>query len=270
MVQIGRTHRGTSLAVVLTAMMWLPACGAGSTTTQTSPVLHLVAVGDSIPNNSPQDCPGCHGFVDRYAEDVKAATGRPVVVENLSQHNNLTLPGLLDELDQFRGQLAGADIVLVSIAHNTIELAADLPCGKPLKGDLPDWSAMDEQCAIRSTEASRPQYDRLYSHIAALRRGKLTILRTIDRYNDFIDPNLKLTPAQQRQTAMFLARWNTMICQSAATNGFGCADLSKAFNGPDGLKDPGNLLADDHTHPSDKGNETIARILADLGFAPLA
>ena len=30
------------------------------------------------------------------------------------------------------------------------------------------------------------------------------------------------------------------------------------------------LLADDYTHPSDKGNEVIARVLADLGYAPLA
>jgi hypothetical protein len=29
-------------------------------------------------------------------------------------------------------------------------------------------------------------------------------------------------------------------------------------------------LADDYTHPSDKGNATIARVLADLGYAPLA
>jgi hypothetical protein len=32
--------------------------------------LRLVAIGDSIPYNSPQDCPGCTGFVDRYARAV--------------------------------------------------------------------------------------------------------------------------------------------------------------------------------------------------------
>jgi lysophospholipase L1-like esterase len=278
MVRIGKLHRGTYLAVLLAAVMGLPACGANGPTAQASPTatgsaqaLHLVAVGDSIPNNSAQDCPGCLGFVDRYAKDVKAATRRPVVVENLSQHTNLTLPGLLEELDQFRGQLANADIIVVGIAHNSIELNADRPCGKPLIGDLPDWSAMDEQCAVRAAEQSRPQFDRLYSQIAALRQGKPTILRTINRYNDFIGAkDLNLTPAQQRQTATFVARWNTMICHSATTNGFGCGDISKAFNGPDGLKAAGDLLANDYTHPSDKGNETIAQVLADLGFAPLA
>jgi len=49
-----------------------------------------------------------------------------------------------------------------------------------------------------------------------------------------------------------------------------CADLYHAFNGPDGSKDAGDLLAGDHTHPSEKGNDLIATLLVDEGFAPLA
>jgi lysophospholipase L1-like esterase len=131
------------------------------------------------------------------------------------------------------------------------------------------WYVSD--APIRSTQKYRPTYDRLYSQIASWRQGKPTILRTINRYNDFIGwTDANLTPAQQRLTAFFVAQWDTMICKSAKANGFGCADLSKAFNGPDGMKPSGDLLADDYTHPSDKGNEVIARVLADLGYAPLA
>jgi len=61
-----------------------------------------------------------------------------------------------------------------------------------------------------------------------------------------------------------------MICKAAQANGFTCADIYHAFNGPDGLTPSGDLLAKDYTHPSDKGNEVIARVLADLGYAPLA
>jgi len=61
-----------------------------------------------------------------------------------------------------------------------------------------------------------------------------------------------------------------MICVSARAHGFGCADLSRAFNGPDGLRPSGKLLAYDYIHPSDQGNEVIARVLADLGYSPLA
>ena len=60
-----------------------------------------------------------------------------------------------------------------------------------------------------------------------------------------------------------------MICKAAQANGFTCADIYNTFNGPDGLTPSGDLLAMDNTHPSNKGNEVIARTLADLGFAPL-
>ena len=59
----------------------------------------LVAVGDSIPYNSPNDCPGCIGFVDRYAEAITAATGHAVTVQNLSEHNSLQIDDLLRELE---------------------------------------------------------------------------------------------------------------------------------------------------------------------------
>ena len=58
----------------------------------------LVAVGDSLPYNSSEDCPGCTGFVDRYAAAITKATGHPVKVQNLSQHNGLQTDGLLEEL----------------------------------------------------------------------------------------------------------------------------------------------------------------------------
>ncbi|MDX6593033.1 MAG: hypothetical protein QOJ13_2229 [Gaiellales bacterium] len=233
--------------------------------------LRLVAIGDSIPYNSSNDCPGCTGFVDRYAKAVEQATGQSVEVENLSQHNSLTLPLLLDEIESFHDDLAAADVIVVGIAHNSMELNTDRPCGAPRAGDLPPWAATDEACAVRSAEEARTLYDRLYSRIAAWREGKPTILRTIDRYNDWIGwADGHLTSSQERLTAVFIGEWNAVLCESAEANGFGCADISKAFNGPDGVKPSGDLLAADYTHPSEKGNALIARTLAELGFAPLA
>jgi lysophospholipase L1-like esterase len=287
----GKEHCGlVHLILLLVAVVGLAGCGSNggapststststpststpSTSTQsTSPVLRLVVIGDSIPYNSPDDCPGCTGFVDRYAKAVQTATGRSVQVANLSQHTGLTLPGLLDELDQFRDQLATADVIVVGIAHNSNELSAEEPCGKPLLFGLPDWSAMDRQCATRSAQKFAPLYDKLYARVAAWRQGKPTILRTINRYNDVIGaPIAQLTRAQERLTAVFVGTWNTMLCTSAKAHGFVCADIAKAFNGPDGLRPSGDLLALDYTHPSDKGNKVIARVLADLGYAPLA
>jgi hypothetical protein len=70
--------------------------------TSTPKPLSLVVVGDSIPYNSSQDCPGCTSFVDRYAEAFAAATGQAVKVQNLSQHNGLQIDGLLQVIHHRR------------------------------------------------------------------------------------------------------------------------------------------------------------------------
>jgi lysophospholipase L1-like esterase len=233
--------------------------------------LRLVAIGDSIPLNKDDDCPGCTGFVARYAAAVEKATDRRVEVSNHAQHNGLTLPGLLAELGDLKDDLAGADVIIVGIAHNTIELNADRPCGADLVNRQPAWPAMTASCAERSAQAARSAYEQLFSAIAELRSGKPTLLRTISRYNDWVGgAEAHLTPAQERITAMFIARWNAVLCAAANAKGFGCADIATAFNGSDGLKPSGELLAADYTHPSDRGNARIADVLVAMGFDPLA
>jgi hypothetical protein len=224
-------------------LLAVAACGLPSTTpspglsqpsatassTEATEGLLLVAIGDSIPFNCPDDCPGCTGFVDRYADAVAAATGKPVEVRNLSQHNNQTLPGMLADLDRLAGDLAQAAI-------------------------LPDWSEVDEECAVDSAERHRPEYDLLFSQIVALREGKPSLFRTINRYNDWIGwEQVADIPEVPQKTKMVIDVWNTMLCAVAEANGFGCADLCVAFNGPDGLHPSGDLLAGDYTHPSDLG-----------------
>jgi lysophospholipase L1-like esterase len=240
--------------------------------TSAPPPLHLVVIGDSIPYNSTDDCPGCTGFVSRYAAAVKQATGRSVDIQNLSQHNGLTMPMLIDELDSFTPQLSAADIVLVGIAHNSNELASDTPCGAPRDAEEnPDWAVMTPACAQASALKYRPLYDELFSKVAALRAGKPTILRTINRYDDVIGaPSLSLSSSLQAKVRTFLNTWDEMLCGSASKASFGCADIYAAFNGADGQKPSGDLLGPDYTHPSDKGNALIAQILIAQGFAPLA
>jgi hypothetical protein len=60
-----------------------------------------------------------------------------------------------------------------------------------------------------------------------------------------------------------------MICETATANGFACGDVSRAFNGENGRRASGDLLAADYIHPSDEGHERIAAVLVELGFAPL-
>lgn len=286
---LGDLPRHVASGVVALLMLVLAGCGSGdqgaspSTTSSTTPTtgstsrspstvagLHLVALGDSIPYNSSNDCPGCTGFVQRYASALEDGTGEKVTVTNLSEHTDLTLPRLLDELGSFRDDVASADVVLVAIAHNSNELNADAPCGTARNGNVLDWSVVNARCAVAAAERYRPQFERLYSTIAGWRRGKPTILLTVNRYNDYIGlADARLTKAQARKSALVIAEWNRVLCASAKSSGFRCVDLAGAFNGPEGLRASGDLLANDYTHPSDKGNALIARVLVKAGFSPL-
>lgn len=241
------------------------------TSTAPAEALKLVVIGDSIPYNAPEDCPGCTGFADLYALELERATGRTVDVLNFSDHTGLTLERLLQGLAPLEQHLAEADAIVVGIAHNSFELATDRPCGRPLTDEgLPQWDAVDAGCAADAAAASRALYDRLYARVAAIRRGP-TILRTLNRYNDWIGwPEGNLTPTEDRRTAILMDAWNAMLCGSAESHGFACADVYRAFNGADGLRPSGRLLGDDYTHPSQRGNDLIAEVLVDLGFEPLA
>lgn len=238
------------------------------------PDFTLVVVGDSIPFNSSNDCPGCTGFVKRYADALATATGKTVGVRNLSQHNGLQVQGLLDGLADGREQaeaLADADVIIVGIAHNdTPWNVADDACDGD-NGDDIDWSKYTPACFATEVERYTPKYEAVFKRIADLRAGKATILRTINRYNDWNGwPGHPLPAEGVAASAAVIAAWNEMICGAAESNGFACADISTAFNGKDGTQPSGELLAGDYTHPSDKGNEVIAGVLAGLGFEPLA
>jgi len=236
----------------------------------------LVVVGDSIAVNSSMVCPGCTGFVDRYADTIFEATGHPVKVRNLSQPM-LRVDALLEELKTDalrRDALANADLIIVSIAFNdTPWLRSDDPCDGP-NGNKPDWSKYNSTCASAAAEIFRPKFESVYAKIVALREGKPTMFRTINRYNDWIgwtgEAGETNPPEATDATRVVVDAWSAMVCETAQANGFTCADIYHAFNGPDGLTPSANLLAKDYTHPSDKGNEVIARVLADIGYAPLA
>lgn len=249
--------------------------GCASASTPLTPWT-LVAVGDSIAIASSMTCSGCTGFVDRYADAIVKATGHPVKVNNLSQ-SRLQVDDLLMELRtdvSRRDALANADIIIVGIAFNdTPWIRNDDPCDGP-NSNKPDWSKYNSTCAAAAAEIFRPKFESVYAQIVALRGGKPTIFRTINRYNDWIgwtgETGETNPPEATNATRVVVDAWSAMICEAAQANGFTCADIYQAFNGSDGLTPSGDLLAQDYTHPSDKGNEVIARILTDLGFAPLA
>jgi lysophospholipase L1-like esterase len=252
-----------------------PASTAGSpeTSGEAKAPLSLVVIGDSIPYNSSDDCPECTGFVAQYANALAKATGREVTTHNVSKHTGLTLPTLVEELPALEGDVRGADALIVAIAHNSIPLNADAPCGSRFNeatSTLEDWSKVNKACADEGTRRNRPLFDELYSTVATWRKGQPTLLLTINKYNDWAGwPNAHLTPQQAARTVMMHDAWNAMLCDSATRSGFTCADIYHAFNGADGHTPSGDLLGGDYTHPSQKGNDEILRVLIAEGFAPL-
>ena len=214
----------------------------------------LVVVGDSIPYNHPKDCPGCTGVATRYAAAIEFATGREVTLANLSEYTGLRVEGLLAELrsDAVRRKaIAAADFVLITIAHNNVV--------------CPDWDLDREACATLADQY-RATYAQVFAEVIGLRTGRPTAFRTVNRYNDVTEPGV--TEGEAAGSRLILDAWNEMVCAEATANGFLCADIYHAFNGPDGLTPSGDLLASDYTHPSDLGSERIAEVLAALGYAP--
>lgn len=274
--------RTPAIVAVLASFVVLAGCsspqGTSPTTASSAPAsvsspLPLVVIGDSIPYNSQQDCPSCRGFVSQYADALAKATGREVTSKNRSTHTGATLPDLMEDLPGLQDEITSADAIVVGIAHNSFPLNEETPCGSPvdrLSGVIKDWSRVNQACATASAQTYRPMYDELFSTVAGWRTGKPTILRTINRYNDWIGSGqLTLTPEEAAKTVVLHDAWNTMLCESAEASGFTCIDVYHAFNGPDGSKPSGDLLAADYTHPSQLGNNEIAKLLTAEGFAPL-
>jgi lysophospholipase L1-like esterase len=237
------------------------------------PDLSLVVIGDSIPYNSDDDCPGCTSFAELYRDALAAATGKSVALVNNSEHTGLTVEQLLSGLETQQNRadaVATADAIIVGIAHNDVPMNRDDDACDGAGGEEPDWSKFNPACLQTELDRFRPVYEAVYAKVAQLRVGKKTILRTINRYNDWIGWPEHAPPADGiAATARIIAAWNDMICTAAEANGFVCADISTEFNGPKGTTPSGDLLAGDYTHPSQKGNDLIARILVAEGFAPL-
>lgn len=245
----------------------------------------VVALGDSIAYNSPLTCPGCTGFVDQYAKRLEQDTGHPVTVRNLSTPM-LQVQGLLDQLQESetrRSAVADASVIIVGIAFNDVPwLVSDDPCDGAASGD--DLQSVEAaaakytgQCISAAAELLRPKLAAIYSQIVELRAGRPTILLAVNRYNDAIGwcehrscPWGSTTPsAFVTATHLTVDAWDRLFCETAETRGFTCVDVYHAFNGPEGADAAGDLLAADYTHPSQLGNNRIAELLADGGYAPL-
>jgi hypothetical protein len=97
----------------------------------------------------------------------------------------------------------------------------------------------------------------------------LTVINIFDQWLGFSD-NAADFDAHIVVVKTLLERQNAGICRVAADHGALCADPHSAFNGASRDQPSGALLGPDYAHPSQAGNDGIAKTLVQLGFAPPA
>lgn len=245
------------------------------------PGLNLVVVGDSIPLADP--CPTCAHFVDQYANALQERSGRTVAVTNRARGDSAGLPQILDQVTSdtsLRDQLKQADIVVLSVGYNNV-----LPdYGNPPPGGLPPGCdavapgigdvdiahivAFTPKCNAATAARWATDYGQIFTTIVGLRADKPTAFIALNVYDGNLDnPDIraavdaKTFAATENVIVDAYNTWNTMLCRDATAHGFSCVDIYHAMNGPDGTRPLGDLSIDG-AHPSQKGSDLIAALLA--------
>ena len=248
-----------------------PAAGSASPTTDEGFV--LVAMGDSIPYNSPNDCPGCTGFVDSYASYLGAGLGEPVTVKNVSRHDGARSIDILGQVQSgsLETILGSADMVIISIGFNDQPPFVYAPEGCPPAptSDSPAAlaaAAPSQACIDAVVPVIEDQVAKVFSGIrAASPAAVVAVLTPYDTWRGWTALNAlddaALAALLDAETNWFHT-WNAALCTEAEAIDAICVDVYRAFNGADGTRPAGDLVVPgDYTHPSQKGNDTIRDLL---------
>jgi lysophospholipase L1-like esterase len=234
-----------------------------------TPPLRVVILGDSIATGGEESDSTSYGVP--YASGLEALTGREVELVNRADPSE-TSASLLDRLRNrttIREDIAGADIVAITVGGNDGDPFATYPKGTCAKGG----TAAD--CLATYAPDLEADLDAILTEIETLRAGQPILIRlTSPDYNAFIglQPSSDLPPfaadfglAFYRQVA---DAETAVACAVAVKHGAACVDFLHVFNGPDGTRDAGPLLAEDHLHPSLAGRDRIAELLLAIGLEP--
>jgi lysophospholipase L1-like esterase len=254
--------------------MILAACTATTPPDETSDPTgpSILAIGDSIPYNSEDDCPGCTGFVESYAAALSEQSGEEYRVNNRSRHDGAGTADIVSQLGagSLDDHLAEATIVIVSIGLNDqppyVEPGA--PCSATVDTDEQVFDAVvatTPECLDEQTAVMRGRLAEILSSVREL-APDADILALVG-YNTWTGwPTLEAagpeTSAAVTEVIVgALDRWRDAVCEEAAAVDGECVDLYGAFNGPDGRTPSGGLLVSDYAHPSQEGNDLIRDLL---------
>lgn len=266
----------TAAAFVLAGCAGEAGGSQGATAAPQSPASEattVVVIGDSIPYNSPEDCPGCTGFVDAYAEAITARDGVDAEVQNLSRHDSAqtrdiakqVAEGSLDE------PLESADTVIVSSGFNDQPPYwwEGEPCYQPNQQNDDDYIdamlAVTPECVAEHVAIVRAD---LAAALAGVRerapQAEIIAFTAYNSWSGYGPLEARGPETAAAVDAIFagaLLAWRDAVCEEAAAVGGRCLDLLEAFNGPSGTEPSGDLLAEDYVHPSQAGNDLILELL---------
>jgi lysophospholipase L1-like esterase len=235
------------------------------------PELVVVTIGDSIPYGR-EDCGNCTTFTTTFAERVASETGLTVGGINLSSHDNLTGSRLVERIKDpgvMRDTVANADVVIVTIGHNdTPWNALDDTCDGD-NGDSFDWASYTGPCVSAMANRHGAELDQIIAEVKALRGSAPTAIMVTTDYNDVLGYR-QAPPEATKPSIEVLDAFYEATCKAATRNHVTCVDVYHAFNGTRGRTAATDLLAADHTHPSQHGQDRIAELLFEAGLKPLA
>lgn len=280
------THwRGAAGVLAATLALTAAGCGddepeseGGSESPTSAEALSVVVLGDSIPYNAAEDCPGCIAFADAYGTALGEELDQTVEVSNRSRHDGAQTRDILEQLTsgELTEPLAGADVVIVSIGFNDQPpyIGPDQPChaAEPATSqDAIDAAvATTTKCVDEVTATlSQTVADALAEVRGQAPDAKIAALVPYDAWNGWLAVDQLPAPKQQTLTGLIsyaLNTWRDALCAEVEKVDGVCVDVYTAFNGPDGQQPSGDLLAPDYTHPSQEGNDLIRDLLleADL------
>ncbi len=259
----------------VTVFASIPATPSAEPTTDVE-AFTLVAMGDSIPFNSADDCPGCTGFVTSYARALETELGGPVTVVNRSRHDGARAIDIVDQMQSdatLRSQLEAADVVVISIAFNDQPPFSDPhdACPPALGPSASDTDAIQaaaatsRECIDSVVPVTRGQVAEVFAGIRrAAPHAAVGVLAPYDTWRgwSFLDQfDEETRSALLDAEAYWFRTWNPALCGEAAAIDAVCVDVHRAFNGADGTDPAGDFVGGDYTHPSQKGNDVIRDLL---------
>ena len=220
--------------------------------------LNYVALGDSLAVGTGASY---KGYVDRYADHLRADTGNEVSVLNLGQDGQASaeLLYLLRCDASSRRAVGAADVLTFNIGLNDLGRAGEAyengTCGG---GDGRD-------CLRTAVEAFKENWNAIIAELLALRCGSDTIIRTIGMGHTpkiFVDDAVTTWPSEGKIEDLrflmpYVEQMNQHIATTAADRGIPYIEvyLEKEHVNPDGV------------HPNDEGYRVIADRLRELGYS---